>query len=102
MRVFAITPQNMIIGPRVAPHFTFKIIINGVDLTVDCWSSSFGGGRGAGVRVNNAVYTERNAAVAGISSEHYKTTIYGISYDVELQVYPFNGNADIRLIIKPA
>ncbi|HBY06012.1 MAG: hypothetical protein UV38_C0002G0236 [candidate division TM6 bacterium GW2011_GWE2_42_60] len=106
MQVFAISPQNVAIGRNTTPHFTFKIIINGVDITIDCWSSSFGGGRGAGVRVNNSVYTERNAAVAGISSEHYKTNVYGVAYDVEVQVYPYRDrdifNADIRIIIKPA
>lgn len=98
-KIFAISPQNIAIGANKAPHLTFSLVIDGINVSVECWSTT--SWSTAGVRVNGK-YTERSAAVVGISQESIVFDVYGTRYEVLMQVYPFYGKPDINLIVRPA
>lgn len=69
---------------------------------IECFGSGLGGGAGAGARVDQdpKFYTERDSAVPGISMVYKNVETKQGKVRVLIQVYPFDGKSDVRIILE--
>lgn len=64
---------------------------------IELFGSGLGGGAGAGVLIDDLQhFTERDSAVAGISSVDMNKA----GFHITAQVYPFGGKSDVNIIVE--